>query len=400
MAGALYSYSVKELGGAGNLADSVAAPSVQRPNEFTPTNPSVVNTVNVAIAPAAPTTSALNTTIQYAQAIADDSVANFGTQSTPVVVTLLETLDDAGDLASYLIQPVPKFWFGNIRIVMNGLTDAQRTTITNLDIGSQISVTKTFPKSTPSTVTQLMALEGISHEITPDRHIVTLYTNPARIYTYFIVGGYTTTITRTNLVLNPNIEVAPVGWNYSAGTVSIAQSSTYANTGLYSIAETFIAGGTSDINPGYISITANTTYNFSAYLRSTVSRSARVYIAWYNGTTFISNSVGSLSASSTSGFTRYTVSGTAPATATQCITNMQIVSGVLGDVHYWDSMLLEIGSSALPYFDGSYADTYTDYTLTSQTWNGTANASTSTATWGLTSSFVGSQLNDDAKGLG
>ena len=70
---------------------------------------------------------------------------------------------------------------------MNGLTDAQRTTITNLDIGSQISVTKTFPKSTPSTVTQLMALEGISHDISPDRHIVTLYTNPARIYTYFIV---------------------------------------------------------------------------------------------------------------------------------------------------------------------------------------------------------------------
>jgi hypothetical protein len=32
-----------------------------------------------------------------------------------------------------------------------------------------------------------MALEGISHDITPDRHIVTLYPNPARIYTYFIL---------------------------------------------------------------------------------------------------------------------------------------------------------------------------------------------------------------------
>ena len=188
MAGPLYTYSFKELGGAGNLADSVVARTVQRPNVATPTNPSVVNQVNVAIAPAAPTAGNLNTTIQYAQAIADDSIAQFGTQATPVVVTLLETLDDAGDLASYLIQPLPKFWFGNIRIIMNGLTDAQRTTITNLDIGSQISVTKTFPKSTPSTVTQLMALEGISHDITPDRHIVTLYTNPARIYTYFIVG--------------------------------------------------------------------------------------------------------------------------------------------------------------------------------------------------------------------
>jgi hypothetical protein len=174
--------------GVGQLADSVAAPSYQRPNDITTTNSSVINTAIIAIAPPAPTAGNLNTTIQAAQAIANDSIAQFGDQSTGIVVTLLETLDDAGDLASYIIQTVPKFWFGNIRIIMNGLTDAQRTTITNLDIGSQISVTKTFPKSTPSTVTQLMALEGISHEITPDRHIVTLYTNPARIYTYFIVG--------------------------------------------------------------------------------------------------------------------------------------------------------------------------------------------------------------------
>jgi hypothetical protein len=170
------------------LADYFAKESSTRPNDFAPTNPSVVNTVNVAITPPIPTSSNLQPTIQYAQAIAADSVANFGSQETPIVVTLLETLDDAGDLAGYLIRKVPAFWFGNIQIIMNGLTDAQRTTITNLDIGSQISVTKTFPKSTPSTVTQLMALEGISHDISPDRHIVTLYTNPARIYTYFIVG--------------------------------------------------------------------------------------------------------------------------------------------------------------------------------------------------------------------
>ena len=170
------------------LADFYAASNDQRPNDFTPTNPSVVNSVNVAIAPPIPTSSNLQPTIEFANATAAASVADFGKQETPLVVTLLETLDDAGDLAGYLIQPVPKFWFGNIQVVMNGLTDTQRTIITNLDIGSQISVTKTFPKSTPSSVTQLMALEGVSHDISPDRHIVTLYTNPARIYTYFIVG--------------------------------------------------------------------------------------------------------------------------------------------------------------------------------------------------------------------
>jgi hypothetical protein len=169
------------------LADFFAKENAARPNDFSVSSQSVVNTVNVAIAPPIPTAENLQPTIEYAQAIAAESVAEFGTQETPLVITLLETLDDAGDLAGYLIRKVPAFWFSGIQIIMNGLTDAQRTTIGNLDIGSQISVTKTFPNSTPSTVTQIMALEGISHDITPDRHIVTLYPNPSRVYTNFIV---------------------------------------------------------------------------------------------------------------------------------------------------------------------------------------------------------------------
>jgi hypothetical protein len=169
------------------LLDFFAKENAARPNDFSVTSQSVVNTVNVAIAPPIPTADNLQPTIEYAQAVAAASVAEFGTQETPLVITLLETLDDAGDLAGYLIRQVPAFWFSGIQIIMNGLTDAQRTTIGNLDIGSQISVTKTFPNSTPSTVTQVMALEGISHDITPDRHIVTLYPNPSRVYTNFIV---------------------------------------------------------------------------------------------------------------------------------------------------------------------------------------------------------------------
>jgi hypothetical protein len=62
--------------------------------------------------------------------------------------------------------------------------------------------------------------------------------------------------------------------------------------------------------------------------------------------------------------------------------------------------MLETGSTLLPYFDGTYADTYSGYTLTSQAWTGTADASTSTATWGLTSSYVaGSELDDPTIGL-
>jgi len=175
------------IGAAGTLEDSFVAPTASRPNQFTPLNPSVVNVVNVAIAPAAPTAGNLATTIEYAQGIVSESVAEYGTQETPVVITLLATLEDAALLAEFLIRDAPAFWFGNIQVIMNGLTDAQRTTIGSLDIGSQISVTKSFPNSTPSTVTQIMALEGMTHDITPDRHIVTLYTNPARIFTLFIL---------------------------------------------------------------------------------------------------------------------------------------------------------------------------------------------------------------------
>ena len=182
-----FAVSNQTIGAAGTLEDSFVAPTASRPNQFTPLNPSVVNVVNVAIAPAAPTAGNLATTIEYAQGIVSESVAEYGTQETPVVITLLATLEDAALLAEYLVRPVPAFWFGNIQVIMNGLTDAQRTIVGNLDIGSQLSVTKSFPGSTPSTVTQIMALEGITHDITPDRHIVTLYPHPMRIYTYFIL---------------------------------------------------------------------------------------------------------------------------------------------------------------------------------------------------------------------
>ena len=69
------------------------------------------------------------------------------------------------------------------------------------------------------------------------------------------------------------------------------------------------------------------------------------------------------------------------------------------ETHYIDALLLETGSTLLPYFDGTYAEAYTGNTLLSQQWNGTANGSTSTAIWGVDSSLTGSPLNDSTYGL-
>jgi hypothetical protein len=389
------------------LADFYAASNDQRPNDFTPTNPSVVNTVNVAIAPPIPTTDNLQPTIEYAQAIVAESVAEFGVQETPLVVTLLETLDDAGDLAGYLTRPVPAFWFGGIQVIMNGLTDAQRTTIGSLDIGSQISVTKSFPNSTPPTVTQIMALEGISHDITPDRHIVTLYPNPSRIYTYFIVGGYTTTTTRTNLVTNPNFEVNATGWAFAAMSGTRITTSSYIGSASLQLTSTSAGDVTSRTayDPNTV-IGAGATLTASCYVFNFAgnNRGHRIDIRCFTsgggvagvitGTATVVN-VGS-------GWTRLSVTGTTPANTASLDVAIfiQATNPSLSNVTYVDAIMLETGSTLLPYFDGTYADTYTGYTLTSQGWSGTADASTSTATWGLTSSFVGSELNDDTKGLG
>jgi hypothetical protein len=389
------------------LADYFARESGARPNDFSVTSQSVVNTVNVAIAPPIPTVDNLQPTIEYAQAIAAESVAEFGTQETPLVVTLLETLDDAGDLAGYLVRKVPAFWFGNIQVIMNGLTDAQRTTINSLDIGSQLSVTKSFPNSTPSTVTQIMALEGISHDITPDRHIVTLYPNPLRIYTHFIVGGYTTTTTRTNLVTNPNFETnVLLTENTSPAGSSIARSTAEFYSGTASCAGTTAATagnlifGTSATS-NRLTVVGSQSYTASLAVKSaTVTRTARIRIVWYNSAgASITVSDGANQTTSISAWQVRSVTGTAPALAVTAIVQLVVLSAGTTETHYLDAIMLETGSTLLPYFDGTYADTYTGYTLTAQAWNGTANASTSTATWGLTSSFVGSELSDDTKGL-
>jgi hypothetical protein len=394
------------IGAAGTLEDSFVAPTASRPNDFTPLNPSVVNVVNVAIAPPAPTTGTLATTIEYAQGIVSESVAEYGVQETPVVITLLETLEDAALLAEYLIRSAPAFWFGNIQIIMNGLTDAQRTTINSLDIGSQVSVTKSFPNSTPSTVTQLMALEGISHDITPDRHIVTLYPNPARIYTYFIVGGYATTTTRTNLVFNPNFET-DILFSAASGNNGIARSTTQSYLGSASLAGTKVidtgnATFGTQRSANRIPVTGGQTYTGSFYVKSaSISRSAQARIEFRDaGGSIIQTSNGTASATSTTEWGRRFVTITAPALAVSAVLDVLLANVPPSETHYIDALLLETGSTLLPYFDGRYADTYTGYTLESQSWSGTADGSTSTATWGLTSSLFGSQLDDDTKGLG
>jgi hypothetical protein len=171
------------------LADATATSNSVNRNYFQETTQSVVNTVNVAITPAFPTTLDLTPTTTYATATDDISVETFGVSETPIVITLLATIEDAGALAFYLLRAVPAFWFSNLAVSLNTLSDANKSLIANLEIGQQIAITKSFPAGVvPSTVTQYLYVEGISHQITVESHVVTIYTGPGTIYFPFILN--------------------------------------------------------------------------------------------------------------------------------------------------------------------------------------------------------------------
>ena len=175
-----------------SLPDSFATSNSVNRNYFQETTQSVVNTVNVAIAPTAPTTLDPTPQTTYATAVDSTSISTFGVSETPIVITLLATVADAGALASYLLRANPAYWFSSLRVQLNSLSDANKAIVSTLEIGQQIAVIKTFPAGVvPQTVTENLFVEGVDHEITVDQHTVTIYTGPASTYLQFILDTST-----------------------------------------------------------------------------------------------------------------------------------------------------------------------------------------------------------------
>jgi hypothetical protein len=94
----------------------------------------------------------------------------------------LATNEDAQLLADYLIRPDPNYWFTGLTIGMYRLTDAQRLAVSQIDIGSFVSVTKSFKYGSPSTVTKNLYVEGVSHSITQSEHTIELSFSPVGFY--------------------------------------------------------------------------------------------------------------------------------------------------------------------------------------------------------------------------
>jgi hypothetical protein len=140
----------------------------------------------VALPPPLPTTLNPNPSVDAVRADNAESVNVYGSQSSPVIMTLLSSVEAAQTLAAYLGRAQPVYWYSQIRIVLNGLADAIQDTIANLEIGDQMRVSKRFT-GVAAPVVQDLYVEGIEHEIRPSGHTVVLHTSPATLWTDFIL---------------------------------------------------------------------------------------------------------------------------------------------------------------------------------------------------------------------
>lgn len=392
-----------------SLPDSFATSNSVNRNYFQETNQSVINKVTVALAPDTPTALNPNPDTPFASSTNEDSVETYGQQDGPLFITLLATIEEAGELSEYLIRANPAFWFSNLAVSLNTLSDANKNIVANLEIGQQIAVTKTFPAGVvPQSVTEYLFVEGISHRVTPETHVVTIYTGPATTYLQWLLGNYTVTQTRTNLIQNPNLEVDAVAWFAQGSGASIARSTDQKYIGSASLLWSYpstLANPLVGAMPGNgsfrVPVTAGQTYTFSIYVYTDVPASYRADIRWSTAVTGGTNTdtLGTSSLIAANTWTRYSVTGTAPVGYPFAQFNTLRLSNTITGTTYLDGALAEQTSTLLPYFDGTYVDAYTDYTLTYQAWNGTADTSTSTTVWGLNSSGTGSPLNDSTYGL-
>jgi hypothetical protein len=105
-------------------------------------------------------------TSQTEYGIATLSIDNLLLATNTAALTLAESLLD--------IYKEPAYRFDNIQLIVSALSEANRDIVLGLEMGDVITVTRTFATGSPASVSDDYGIERIVHQITPDRHVVTL----------------------------------------------------------------------------------------------------------------------------------------------------------------------------------------------------------------------------------
>jgi hypothetical protein len=207
-------------------------------------------------------------------------------------------------------------------------------------------------------------------------------------------------ITRTNLVVNPSLESDISGW-VTPGFTTVTRITTDFYTGSSCgqvLFNTAVSSGVRLVASSTyrIPVVEGQTLTASAYLKNTVgTRNLQTLIRFYTTatTTTVLSTVSGTTLTNPTVWTRSSVTATAPATALWADIRIDTANtGAISDVFLFDSVLVETGSTVQTYFDGSYLPANTSTQIfSSNTWTGTANASTSTISQ---SEITGETWND------
>lgn len=117
--------------------------------------------------------------------VAEDLVsqATYFIQTTSLTASLLHSDGAADTLANYLLAGTPEARYTAVGTQFNMLTTAQKDIVATAEIGSTITIEKTFASGTGTTeLAQELAIEGIEHTLSLDRgHSIMLFTSPTTV---------------------------------------------------------------------------------------------------------------------------------------------------------------------------------------------------------------------------
>jgi hypothetical protein len=186
-----------------------------------------------------------------------------------------------------------------------------------------------------------------------------------------------------NLFPNPSFEVDIADMTCHSGTsAALSQTAVQAQNGTKSLqiasngpsdyVSVFRGSGGVEVPYRDGQVTPGLQYTASAYMRAaTTARGWAIVISWWDATDgFISESQGRATLDNSSGWTRISVTGTAPAATVYFnITIQTFDAPPAGETHYCDTVMMSVGAVVLPYGDGNSSG---------WAWAGTAGKSAST----------------------
>lgn len=137
---------------------------------------------------------------------ADDAASQteFGVSTLALTDLLLANDSSALTLAQKLLDNYkqPAYRFDDLRLVVSAMSSPNRNLVLGLEMGDVITVTRTFSTGSPAQVSDDYGIERIVHQITPDRHIVTIGLYVAELVFPFVLDDVTFGVLDTDNALS------------------------------------------------------------------------------------------------------------------------------------------------------------------------------------------------------